>query len=113
MTIPSGIITIWSGAIVNIPAGWHLCDGTAGTPDLRDRFIVGAGNAYAPAATGGSVTHTHPFTSLGHYHTFPAGFGIMDGVDYDINTTGKTVSGTTNPGSSIPPWYALAYIMKT
>lgn len=41
-----GIIAIWSGAIGDIPAGWHLCDGTAGTQDLRDMFIVGAGGAY-------------------------------------------------------------------
>jgi len=42
-----GIIVLWGGAIVDIPAGWALCDGNAGRPDLRDKFIVGAGNTYA------------------------------------------------------------------
>ena len=37
-----GLIVMWSGAIAEIPPGWALCDGTQGTPDLRDRFIVGA-----------------------------------------------------------------------
>jgi hypothetical protein len=40
--VPKGVIVMWSGAIANIPSGWVLCDGTNGTPDLRDRFIVGA-----------------------------------------------------------------------
>ena len=52
--IPSGLICMWSGAIANIPSGWHLCDGTNNTPDLRDRFIVGAGNSYNVGATGGA-----------------------------------------------------------
>lgn len=42
------IIVLWSGAIADIPAGWALCDGNNTTPDLRDRFIVGAGGAYSP-----------------------------------------------------------------
>ncbi|HWT42807.1 MAG TPA: hypothetical protein VN152_09180 [Sphingopyxis sp.] len=52
-------IMMWSGAIVDIPSGWHLCDGTGGTPDLRDRFIVGAGSTYAVSAVGGAVNHDH------------------------------------------------------
>jgi microcystin-dependent protein len=56
----AGIICMWSGSTASVPSGWHLCDGTGGTPDLRDRFIVGAGNSYAPGAVGGanSVTLT-------------------------------------------------------
>lgn len=46
-----GIICLWGGAIVDIPAGWHLCDGTNGTPDLRDRFVIGAGSTYNPDDT--------------------------------------------------------------
>lgn len=42
-----GIICLWGGAIVDIPAGWALCDGNSGRPDLRDRFVIGAGNTYA------------------------------------------------------------------
>ena len=52
--VPSGVITMWSGAIANIPSGWALCNGSNGTPDLRDRFIVGAGGAYSVGDTGGS-----------------------------------------------------------
>jgi hypothetical protein len=79
-SIPTGGIIIWSGSTGSIPSGWLLCDGTNGTPDLRDRFIIGAGNTYAVNATGGSadaivVTHTHTATSVvtdpGHTHTIP------------------------------------------
>lgn len=52
--IPIGGIIMWSGAQNAIPQYWQLCDGTNGAPDLRDRFIVGAGNNYTVGATGGS-----------------------------------------------------------
>jgi len=54
--ISKGIITAWSGSIANIPSGWYLCDGTNGTPDLRDKFIIGAGNSYPVGSYGGSNT---------------------------------------------------------
>ena len=53
-TIPVGGIIMWSGAVGSIPTGWALCNGSSGTPDLRDRFVVGAGSAYTPGNTGGS-----------------------------------------------------------
>lgn len=56
--IPRGIITMWSGAVDAVPSGWHLCDGSNGTPNLTDRFIVSAGQSYGVGATGGSVTQT-------------------------------------------------------
>ena len=56
--IPRGIITMWSGAVDAVPSGWHLCDGSNGTPNLIDRFIVSAGQSYGVGATGGSVTQT-------------------------------------------------------
>lgn len=46
-----GIIVIWSGAIADIPAGWSLCDGFNGRPDLRDKFLIGAGGSYNPGDT--------------------------------------------------------------
>ena len=78
--IPSGGIILWSGSTGSVPSGWYLCDGTNGTPDLRNSFIVGAGNTYAVGATGGTadaivVSHTHTATSTstvtdpGHNHT--------------------------------------------
>ena len=51
--IPSGSIIMWSGSIGSIPSGYYICDGTNGTPDLRDRFVVGSGNTYAVGNTGG------------------------------------------------------------
>lgn len=85
--VPAGVITMWSGSVATIPTGWALCNGSNGTPDLRDRFVVGAGNNYAVNATGGadSVTlttnqipsHTHSLSASGttaaagdHTHTF-------------------------------------------
>lgn len=119
--IPSGGIILWSGSTGSVPSGWYLCDGTNGTPDLRDRFIVGAGNTYAVNATGGSadavvVTHTHTATSTsvvtdpGHTHTSVgsgAPNGLGNGPAYTSvtwgsgpqtipsNTTGITVATTT------------------
>lgn len=56
--MPAGTIVMWSGSIASIPDGWALCDGTGGAPDLTDRFVVGAGDAYSVGATGGVVSHT-------------------------------------------------------
>ncbi len=51
--IPSGGIIMWSGSIGAIPVGYYLCNGSNGTPDLRDRFVVGSGSTYAVGNTGG------------------------------------------------------------
>ena len=56
--IPRGIITMWSGATNAVPSGWALCDGNNGTPNLKDRFIVGAGQSYGVGNVGGSITQT-------------------------------------------------------
>jgi len=58
MATPTGIIIQWFGSSANIPEGWNLCTGASGTPDMRDRFVVGAGSAYAVGATGGATTFT-------------------------------------------------------
>ncbi|MFA4855216.1 MAG: hypothetical protein WC634_01340 [archaeon] len=57
--VPSGVIVMWSGTLASVPAGWHLCDGTAGTPDLRDKFIYGWTAGVNPGGTGGTASHTH------------------------------------------------------
>ena len=64
----AGMIMLWSGSSATIPSGWVLCDGTNSTPDLRNRFVVGATSTYAVGATGGSadaivVSHTHTATT--------------------------------------------------
>jgi len=108
-----GVIVLWSGAIVDIPDGWVICDGNNGTPNLALRFVIGAGGMLAPGATGGATSHTHDFTSDGHDHTFPAGLGLAAGADKDVKTTISVATGTTDSESHVPSFYALAYIMKT
>lgn len=69
-TIPTGIISMWSGLITAIPSGWAFCDGTNGTPDLRDRMIAGATNQSEMNTSGGSNTKTLTTTQLpAHTHT--------------------------------------------
>jgi hypothetical protein len=144
----TGMIILWSGSIASVPSGWALCDGTNGTPNLRDRFIVGAGSTYAVNATGGSTTttatgsisgntgsttltinqipsHTHDISTM----DFGAGstlFRILSGSDGAANTkvtqatgggqghthTAGTLAFSGNAVTSLPPYYALAYIMK-
>jgi hypothetical protein len=102
---PSGGIIMWSGSIASIPSGWLLCNGSSGTPDLRDRFIVGAGSTYAVNATGGSATynlstaqlpsHTHTGTTasvdINHSH----GVNIQSG-----GTSNDHAHGISDPGHS-------------
>lgn len=143
--VPSGAIMMWAGSLATVPDGWLLCNGQNGTPDLRNRFIVGAGSTYAVAATGGSadavvVSHSHSFSgntsSAGaHTHGIQGHNGTVSGgnfvafaqqVSNPLTTQGTesagshshSFSGTTSTtGSSgtnanLPPYYALAYIMK-
>lgn len=107
----NGMIILWSGAIVDIPSGFALCDGNNGTPDLTDRFVVGAGLTFNPDDIGGSVNHTHTFTGDGHSHNIPAGLNLAAGPARDNTTTTNPATGTTDNGSTLPPFYALAYIM--
>lgn len=86
--IPVGVITMWSGSIASIPSGWRLCDGGGGTPDLRDRFVVGAGSSYAVGATGGANTVTLDTTQIpSHTHT---GSGTTSSTNIDHTHSGTT-----------------------
>ena len=68
----SGMIILWSGNTGNIPSGFVLCNGSNSTPDLRDRFVVGAGSSYNPGSTGGSNSVTLSTTQIpSHNHTTP------------------------------------------
>ena len=130
----SGMIMMWAGSIASIPADWYLCNGANGTPDLRNRFIMAAGDAYSVGQTGGSAdavvvshTHTATVTDPGHVHGIArastvAGAGTSDqpwpgnSIFSSSATTGITVTntstGVSGTNANLPPYYALAYIMK-
>lgn len=109
-----GAIIIWSGAVVDIPNGWQLCDGTNGTPDLRNRFIVGQGSGNPVGSTGGTKEHTHDFTGNGHTHNVgDSGPPSMEaGPDIPIATSSRSAVGTTDLADGRPPFYSLAYIQR-
>ena len=136
--VPSRAIIMWSGAANEIPTGYVLCDGNNSTPDLRNKFVVGAsssGNTTYPDlsvdAEGGSanavlLSHEHTtenFVARSNYAE-PRNFGV--GTDGNLNDAGDTnnvgidESGTTKTDGSVsgtnknlPPYYALCYIMKS
>lgn len=143
-TVPIGGIILWSGSTGSVPDGWALCNGSNGTPNLQDRFVVGAGSGYAVDATGGSanavlISHTHGDTfSL----TNTKNFGYREsnssiavdtiGGENDpgntaykkpelsgsvstkgINAAGNNSNNVTGTNANLPPYYALAYIMRT
>lgn len=139
--VPAGTIVMWSGDIANIPVGWALCDGTNGTPDLRGRFIVGAGGTYLVGDTGGanSVALTvsempvHSHTAVvsqdgGFAHTFSSADAENGSPAYarwtavrkdpviNLGAHSHTVTiGSTGGGQAHenrPPYFALTYIMK-
>ena len=115
----TGMIIAWYGSTGSIPTGFVLCDGNNSTPDLRDRFIIGAGNSYAVDASGGSkdavlVSHFHTtenFVGRSNYAE-PRNFGV--GTDGNLNSTGNTdTKGESGTDKNLPPYHALCYIMKT
>ena len=78
--VPSGLVAMWYGTIASIPSGWRFCDGTAGTPNLQDRFILGVTSAENPLSniTGGTHSYSLTVNQLpGHTH------------NYSTNTTGS------------------------
>lgn len=87
-SFPIGAIMYWSQASGALPAGWQVCDGTNGTPDLRDRFVLGAGGSYAPGTVGGSNTFTIP----SHTHGPNTPTGIENGAagEHEHWTTATT-----------------------
>ena len=97
--MPSGGIIMWSGSIASIPSGWFLCNGSNGTPDLRDRFIVGAGSSYGVGATGGANTVTLSTSQIpAHNHTF-SGTTSTRSLTGNINFGGNGIP--SNDGNGI------------
>jgi hypothetical protein len=116
------IIVMWSGDIKSIPIGWVICDGKNGTPDLRNKFIMGKGSKPV-GETGGNVEIKLTVDQL-PAHTHPMGGSIsssMSGSRFNhiLNTDrggffsdNNAGGGEVTPINLIPPYYALAYIMK-
>lgn len=110
LSIEIGVITAWAGGLGNIPPNWFLCDGTNGTPDLRDEFIPGAGALFAVGDERGLVSHQHDFTSDGHTHSVIGGTDLNSAPPRKMPTTTDPSVGTTDLNANLPPFYALAYI---
>lgn len=111
-------IILFSGAIADIPSGWYLCDGSNGTPNLRDRFVVGAGSSYGVGDTGGEATHVLTIAEMpAHDHVITGGTAggsghvRRDALNNSNHTSNQTGSGSAHENR--PPYYALAYIMKS
>jgi len=105
---------MWSGSVASIPTGYVLCNGSNGTPDLRGRFVIGAGGAYTPDDTGGTSTHTHTVsgtTGANSASTSVNGAPASTSVASHPHT--HSLSTTSGSAGTLPPYYALCYIMKT
>lgn len=118
---PVGLIAMWSGS--SLPAGWTLCNGVAvarmdGTgnitpPDLRDRFIVGAGLSYGEGATGGVAvyelsaaqlpSHTHAASSDSQgSHVHGGSTNAAGGHQHTLPNQGSVQAGSDNGGAMSP-----------
>lgn len=128
--VPCGSILMWSGKADSIADGWALCDGKNGTPDLRDRFVVGAGKAYNAGDQGGAASVTLTVDQMPSHNHEALGSGKDDGnfsggnnlngeripfTHSDSNSATVEVTRKTGggqPHENRPPYYALCYIMK-
>lgn len=119
-----GMIVMWSGAATAIPVGWALCNGSNGTPDLRGKFVLGAGGTYSTGSTGGEATHRLTTGEMPSHSHSVASYGIPTqssslegyGAVGSYSARGSCTTGSAGSGSAhnnMPPYYALCFIMKT
>lgn len=102
-SIPQGTILSWFGQLANIPSGFAVCDGKNGTPDLRNRFIVGAGDAYKLSDIGGEdAVKLEPSQTSSHYHTF--GYHNANNNGYFITTASKKINADRPAGTYPAKW---------
>jgi hypothetical protein len=136
--VPIGFIGIWSGSVANIAnidsryGTWKICDGTNGTVDLRDKFIVGAGNGYVVGATGGENFHELSIAEMPSHNHINSIYANLLRPPYVGSITGSDTSGSGseqavgagdsqqmlsvgggNGHENRPPYYALCYIQRT
>jgi len=129
--LPRGCILIWSGTAANIPSGWALCNGSNGTPDLRDKFVLGAGISHTAGTTGGEETHTLTVEempshnhSVSNYNGAKSGSGSGNNYGFEDVYYGASnvyhkqfhsaisTSGGDQAHNNMPPYYVLCFIMK-
>ncbi len=125
--IPSGVILMWSGLKANIPLGFKLCDGTLGTPDLRDKFIASISASEEAGVVGGAASLTHSGSAVADH---AAGVtGANSGAAVKVRTSSSNAAPNahthstpalthvvTQPSAhadSRPPFYKLCFIMKS
>lgn len=111
-TFSTGMIMMWSGTIATIPSGWVFCNGSNGTPDLRDRFVICAkqdsggvakSNVSGALAASGGPAAQPPLTT-----------SSLSGTTETHSSGGNNSAGNHSHTTDVtPPYYALAYIMKT
>ena len=137
-TVPVGAIVIWNGQSNKIPDGWALCNGNNGTPDLRNRFVVGAGKSYKPGATGGNASyhlttnhlpaHSHlyagdddlvkvkpgntGYSATSNIKETPGGFDAVSSSSGNARIYRTSAVGGGVDIDNRPPYYALCYIMR-
>lgn len=119
--VPVGFIGIWSGAIADIPVGWALCDGIDGRPNLINAFVLGAGGSYAVGSVGGEAEHQLSISELPKFKPkFRHGKSkrgttgteeLIDKFSNNFITEGDEIGGD-QAHNNMPPYYALAYIIK-
>jgi hypothetical protein len=118
MNIPDGGIILWYGLVANIPTGWALCNGANGTPDLRERFVIGASTTLETGSTGGSKAkttssdggHSHTITvnnhtltaaqMPSHSHSFDYASESFVNGDIDSGSTGSISYSSRNTGGA-------------
>ena len=139
----TGMIILWYGNTGNVPTGFVLCDGNNSTPDLRDRFVIGAGNSFNAGDTGGNNSLTLTEANLPSHRHFVVsndlggqnrtnsnvsannqvrkGTGASNLFEgYNLASTGSDAAsgrssavGSGTPIDNKPAYHALCYIMKT
>lgn len=123
VSAPIGAIMIWSGTENNVPEGWSICNGQNGTVDLRDKFVLAAGESHNVGETGGSEEVTLTVAQMpSHSHGVISAINENSTSLYKVKLERSTdnykeslteTTGSSKPHPNMPPYYTLLYIQKT